>query len=166
MFLSKTQSNYIENAISKITELLNSGGGDLSSLSAGITTLEVFKIIIQECFSVGKTGINIPRDTIPEEKVKEFIEINFREELSIKDLSNIAALESNYLIRKFKNRYKTTPINYQIELKINAAKTLLQTTDFQIKKIAHETGFNDIYYFSRQFKKHTGMTPTQFRHNG
>ena len=42
---------------------------------------------------------------------------------------------------------------------MNRAKELLATTDMKLWEIAEETGFSDQFYFSRQFKKHTGMPP-------
>lgn len=160
--LGKTSLNYMQKGIDNIIDLLNSGQ-NLDSLSIGITTIEIFKIIIKECYGIGNEDLNNLHQNKPEEKVKEYIESKFRENITISEISNIACLAPNYIIRKFKKNYNTTPINYQMELKINAAKTLLRSTGLSIKRIAHETGFNDIYYFSRQFKKITGQPPSQFR---
>jgi len=52
---------------------------------------------------------------------------------------------------------------YQHRLRIQAASNLLLTTQHPIKKIADLVGFNDVYFFSRMFKKHKGTPPGRFR---
>ena len=160
--LGKRHSIYLENAIVKITEMLNSGK-DFSNFSAGLLLLEVFKLLINDCFSSRESKFSTVGDISSVEKAKNYIEKHFTEQITISKISSIAALAPNYFIRKFKEEYRITPVNYQIELKINAAKTLLKTTNYQVKRVAGEVGFRDIYYFSRQFKKTTGMSPGKFR---
>jgi len=49
------------------------------------------------------------------------------------------------------------------QLKIQKAKEMLSVSNKTIKEIALELGFDSIDYFSTQFRKQTGQTPTQFR---
>ena len=52
---------------------------------------------------------------------------------------------------------------YLTELRMNRAKELLRTTQMRSSDIAYAVGYNDPHYFSYLFKKHTGMTPRDFR---
>ena len=124
--------------------------------------LDIFNFIIHECCREAPP-IDENKDNISLDKAKKYIEKNFNQAISIAELANIAAFEPSYFIRKFKKTFEVTPITYQMELKINAAKTLLKTTDFNISRIADQVGINDIYYFSRLFKKVTGLPPGKFR---
>lgn len=161
--LNKRQTAIFENLTCILTKQLNSKAY-LSSFSIGMTMMDIINFILHECFRQNNNS-DFKIHISPLEKAKQFIENNFVRHLTIQDIASMAALEPSYFIRKFKEIYHITPINYQMELKINAAKTLLQTTDYQINDIAERIGVNDIYYFSRIFKKATGTTPSLFRKN-
>lgn len=70
----------------------------------------------------------------------------------------------DYIRRSFKNVFGVTPLEYMIKLRINHAKSLLiQYTFISIETVSASCGFNDSYYFSTCFKKHTGISPLQYR---
>ena len=56
-----------------------------------------------------------------------------------------------------------TPIYHQHDLRIQAAKMLLQTTHYPLKRIAELTGFCDEHYFSRVFRQHESLPPNRYR---
>jgi len=161
LHFNKRQISIFENLTMILTEQLNSTE-KFNSFSAAKTMIDIIDFILYECCTVTSAGEE-KHDNYCINKAKQFIEKNFSQTISISQLSSIAALEPSYFIRKFKKTYQTTPISYQMELKINASKTLLKTTDFRISDIAEQVGFNDIYYFSRFFKKSIGMPPGKFR---
>jgi len=96
-------------------------------------------------------------------KIKNFIERNFAGKISIKDLSKLSGLSGEYIIRSFHGKYMVTPIAYQMELRIKAACSMLSATDLSIGEIALRTGFNDIYHFSKSFRKYSGKSPRTYR---
>lgn len=55
------------------------------------------------------------------------------------------------------------PHQYITRQKIEKAKDLLAATSGSVSEIADQLGFGDLFYFSRQFKKHAGLAPTEFR---
>ena len=65
--------------------------------------------------------------------------------------------------KEFKKATGFSPVQYQIQLRINKAKNLLATTNFPIKQIALQTGFESNNYFSRIFRQKTNLTPAEFR---
>jgi AraC-like DNA-binding protein/mannose-6-phosphate isomerase-like protein (cupin superfamily) len=99
----------------------------------------------------------------PLQSVQEYIHKNYAERLSLEGLAKIAGFTPNYLSRRFKLRYGTTPIMYQHRLRIQAASNLLLTTEEPLKEIADRVGFTDIYFFNRMFKKYKGAPPGRFR---
>ena len=72
--------------------------------------------------------------------------------------------------RIFTDAVGTSPVEYLTDTRIKAAKQLLENSDISdntISKICELSGYSDIGYFSKVFKKKTGLTPREYRkHNG
>ncbi len=83
--------------------------------------------------------------------------------ISVEDLSGMFYIRSDYFGRLFKEYTKKTPIQYILDVKLDKAKDLLTDTSLTISAIAQRCGFEDVYYFSKFFKKRIGVTPTVFR---
>ncbi|WP_160683323.1 helix-turn-helix domain-containing protein [Clostridium sp. C2-6-12] len=98
-------------------------------------------------------------------KAISYMENNFLEQISLNDLANKANLSIRHFNRIFKENYKTSPMNYIINLRIQHACLLLRKSTLKISDIAYESGFDDSNYFSRQFKKTIGLSPKEYRHN-
>jgi AraC-like DNA-binding protein len=77
---------------------------------------------------------------------------------TIGELSDKAGVSPSYLCLIFKQTTGMTAIQYQNRIKIGKARDLLLSGDCNVSMAAERLGFNDIYYFSRLFKKVTGMT--------
>ena len=99
------------------------------------------------------------------DKALDYINEHYFEELDLKKLAKLAALSESQLIRTFRQNYNTTPIGYQLELRISEAQRLLSDTSMPISEIAYRLGFCDSNYFSHFFRRKIGMTPTQYRKN-
>ena len=69
----------------------------------------------------------------------------------------------SYFRKMFKQYTGNAPVQYQLDLKIRRAREMLVSTDRTIKEIAFEMGFQSIHYFSRIFKKKTGVAPSEIR---
>ncbi|MBD2844859.1 helix-turn-helix domain-containing protein [Paenibacillus sp. IB182496] len=67
------------------------------------------------------------------------------------------------LQRLFGKRLALGPIDYLMQLRIDRAKTLLQSTRAPLKAIAEAVGYADSYYFSRLFKRYAGVSPSEYR---
>lgn len=93
-----------------------------------------------------------------------YIEKNFADsELHIEDLASREALSVCYFLRQFRKYFEITPHQYLKNIRINEAKTMLDTTSKSVEDIAHECGFCSASHFISTFKENTGMTPRQFR---
>ena len=96
-------------------------------------------------------------------QVAHYIELNYNQPFSQAACAQTFFVNQEYLCRKFKQTFHVTMITYLNDLRINQARQMLKDPMIKIRQIAHEVGFEDEKYFSRQFKKSTGMTPNDYR---
>jgi AraC-like DNA-binding protein len=82
---------------------------------------------------------------------------------SIDELSELAGLSPSRFRAVFKEATGHSAVRYQNWLRINRAKDLLLSGDCTVTQAAREVGFEDVYYFSRLFKKMTGANPSAYR---
>ena len=92
-----------------------------------------------------------------------YMEINFTKPLHMDDLAHMSGLSTRHFTRLFKNTYGTTPVHYLLNLKLDLASHLLISTKKTVTEIALSSGFQDINYFSRAFKKFRNMSPSDYR---
>ncbi len=97
------------------------------------------------------------------ERVIEFLERSFVDEISVKRLAEIAGISVAHLNRRFRQLLRLSPMEYVHSLRMHEVKRLLTTTDQNIGQIAMAAGFYDQSYFTKRFRKSTGMTPLAYR---
>lgn len=100
-------------------------------------------------------------DTI--EKIKTYVERNYRNPLTIEFVSSLFYMNRSYCSHIFKERTGDTFVNYVNHVRILHAKELLQNTDKKMYQIAKAVGYDNVKYFFRIFKKTEQITPEQFR---
>ena len=91
--------------------------------------------------------------------VRDYIRVHYSEDLSLRTLSQMAGMTPNYFSRRFKQFFGRTPIDYQLDLRMRHACVLLKTADLKLSDVAAAVGFDDVYYFSRLFKRRVGIAP-------
>lgn len=96
-------------------------------------------------------------------EIKIFIEENSGEEISRNDLAAKVFLHPDYLSRIFKEQMGISLSDFIIQVRIDKAKVLLQKTDDRISDISAKVGYPNTAYFTKLFKRATGMTPKEFR---
>ncbi len=99
----------------------------------------------------------------PVQRTLAYIEANLAGTLNLHTLAEAENLSEGYLSTLFRKETSKTITQYILEHRMKNAARLLQTTTLQIQTIAHYCGIQDVNYFTKQFKKHYSMTPTQFR---
>ncbi len=95
-------------------------------------------------------------------RAKLFIRDNLSQELRLQDVARYLHVSTRHLSRLFSDELGQTYTNYVRKERIRQAIVLLSSSDLSIKKIAEETGFDTVHYFTTIFKTETGETPGQF----
>ncbi|MCF0187526.1 MAG: helix-turn-helix domain-containing protein [Bacteroidaceae bacterium] len=95
-------------------------------------------------------------------KAISYIENNFTKELSLDEVSRVVNVSPYYFSKLFKEEKGENFVEYLTRIRMEKAKQLLTTSDMSMKEICREIGYSDPNYFSRNFKKFTGMTPTEY----
>ncbi len=92
-----------------------------------------------------------------------YIQSNYAKQITIESIIEDIPLSKYHFIRCFRRIMGMTPYSYLTNYRINMSKVLLRTTNQSIASIAEACGFLDTSNFIVQFKKQTGVRPTQYR---
>lgn len=167
-------------------EMLNDRNGCIFHLKASIIIPNYLNIIIEEfknniipneplvsCYIQRMLTelILISSDTRNEDinkvgpvaKAISYIEGNYKNKLTLEELSSKVNLSPFYFSRMFKKGAGYAPYEYIVMVRLNEAKRLLKSTILPIKEIAFSTGFNSESNFVTCFKNNTNVTPKEFR---
>lgn len=98
-------------------------------------------------------------------KVQEFIERNYDKELQISDIAERFNISNRTLIRRFNAATGNTPLEYIQRVKVESAKKLLENKSTTVEQVCYKTGYKDVNFFRMMFKRHTGMSPLDYRKN-
>lgn len=104
-----------------------------------------------------------PSDTIYGEAAMAYIKANLFNPISVPDIAAHLGFSESRTYALFRDYSGQTPVNYILSLRIKAAEELLLTSSLTVSDIALQCGFGSSQYFSYNFKKINGITPTQFR---
>ncbi|MBP5655628.1 MAG: helix-turn-helix transcriptional regulator [Clostridiales bacterium] len=96
-------------------------------------------------------------------EVARYLWENLGEEISLSDILKKFSVNKNTLNDAFNKELSMSCMNYLEQLRVNSAKKKLQFTDDTVSMISNECGYTDTNYFSKVFKKHTGMTASEYR---
>lgn len=91
--------------------------------------------------------------------IRNELESRYAESLSIGDLARKFGYAEDYVIRILKKQYGITPHRYQIRLRIEHARWLLENTELSVQEVADAVGYRDFSAFYRAFRAHCGMAP-------
>lgn len=95
--------------------------------------------------------------------IKEFLDENYKEHLSLKDIAKEFNINPYYLSHLFLKAHHISPISYIHNRRIGEAKLLLLNTDKKVKEIAQLLGYSNENYFSHFFKNKTGKSPLNYK---
>lgn len=94
---------------------------------------------------------------------KRAIEADFAAKFTLTKLAAIACMSPPYFCEEFKKHFKVPPIDYVIRLRLKNAAMLLEDKSLSISEVAFRSGYDDVYYFSKLFKKKYGASPSVYR---
>jgi AraC-like DNA-binding protein len=97
------------------------------------------------------------------QRALERMRLYFHTPIRVADLAALAGMSESHFSRQFKASVGTSPIDWLRRERINQAKRRLAESDDAVKEIARQAGYTDQFFFSKDFKRMTGLTPSQFR---
>lgn len=97
------------------------------------------------------------------DNIKRYIRENIEYDVDFSDIASVFHYNDKYLGRLFKAKTGVTFKGYANSLRISKAKTYLKESDLSVIDISARSGFNNVTYFNRLFKKAVGVTPVQYR---
>ena len=95
--------------------------------------------------------------------IKDYIERNYKKDISAKDVAGILGYSDVYFSKVFKQLFDDNFINYLTKIRIDRAKVLLKDVSFNIKEVGKSVGYADSNYFTKVFKRSIGMSPSEYR---
>ncbi|WP_083609648.1 MULTISPECIES: AraC family transcriptional regulator [unclassified Paenibacillus] len=112
---------------------------------------------------VASPEVKETRAEIYVEQVKDFIEMNYPQSITIEDIAQYIGLNRSYLCSLFKERMSVSIQNYLIHYRINKACEMMGNAELSIADISRSVGYNDPLLFSKMFKKVKGSSPKNYR---
>lgn len=95
--------------------------------------------------------------------VKDYLDRNYSSRITLEELSTRFFIDKYYLVKVFKEQFGCSINTYLLDLRITRAKQLLRFSDRSLEEIGEECGLGSPQYFSRQFKKVEGISPSAYR---
>ena len=98
-----------------------------------------------------------------QKRAKKHLTSKWNQKEKIKKYADVCGISESGFYTFFKEWAGESPIDYRNNIRITAAKSMLENSNLRISEIAYTVGFDDQYYFTRIFKKRVGMSPKEFR---
>lgn len=133
---------------------------------AGCKTLQEIKALIEGYTGSAADLVNRRNQMLGQSvvnKIVEHLNCHFRRNISLEDLGNIAHMNPKYVCRLIKKETGSNFSDILLGIRVEKAKELLRRPDMRTYEIAEMVGFEDSGYFSKVFKKYTGITPTEYK---
>lgn len=122
----------------------------------------LFMLIVCKLLVMSKNIDRSVKDEVRINRVKQFIYEHLTEEISVAQLAKIVGLNPVYFGSLFQKHAGYSAKEYINRLRIQKSCDLLRTGDCSVKEAAYQCGFDDIYYFSKTFKKINGIPPSSY----
>lgn len=95
--------------------------------------------------------------------VKDYIDRHYQDDISMNKLAEQFYFSREYLSRIFRSQYGCAIYEYLLKVRMDHACQLLKSTNCQLQEIAEKLGYSNANYFSKAFRKHCNITPTEYR---
>ena len=90
------------------------------------------------------------------------MEASYASTITLQEIADSVQMTPKYFCKFFREMTRSSPIEYLNSYRIERACYLLLTTNQSITEVAYNTGFNDLSYFIKLFKRYKGITPKQY----
>ncbi len=119
---------------------------------------EIFEMLLKRCCEEKED-----QNTQPIRETQLYIEEHYMEPVKLEEIARHVGLNETYLSSIFKKQMGKSLIDYLTYTRVQHAKELLINRNKSVNEIAEEVGFNDAKYFTKRFKKYTGVSPNEYR---
>lgn len=126
--------------------------------SLRLAVRDFYEIIIRKIYETGKS-----RDKMIIEEVKDYIKAHYTEDLSIKELAEVACVSQNYFSAMFKKETGENYKAYLTSIRMAEALRLLQETDYKTYEIGEKVGYNNVRRFVDAFKQLYSVSPMEYK---
>jgi YesN/AraC family two-component response regulator len=132
-----------------------------------ISSLKLLEILIKISRDYTSTKIensqpHFSKAFIKCRNIQNYLNSEYQNKITSTDIEQVFESNYDYLNRVFQKMTGYTIVNYLNTLRVNKAKKLFETSPLKISEVGYLVGIDDPYYFSKLFRKHTGMTPSQY----
>ncbi len=133
---------------------------------APFTRIQISSILFNILYQLAMSCIQNELYTISLAKIiksVKYMEAHYQEPVPLAILAAESHLSISHFIRIFTQTYGIPPIEYLNRVRIKHARRLLRSQLYTISEVAEKTGFHSLHYFSRVFRKHEGISATEYQ---
>lgn len=121
--------------------------------------LQVFQSIAQSYIDESDMFLSSHQEV---QRIEKYIQLHYKENFSLNDVAEEVRLNRSYLCRLFKHHTGMSIFEYLTQLRMKKAARKLGEGKHYVKEVAQQVGYADALYFTRVFKKHYGISPTEY----
>ena len=99
----------------------------------------------------------------PMKRLRQYVDERYSEHISLSDAAQLSGLKMSSFCSFFRTAVGINFTDWLRQVRISRALELMKTSALPITRIAHDVGFVEMITFEREFKKHTRMTPRDFK---
>ncbi len=113
---------------------------------------------------LGRFTFRSPNKKYAVRQIEQYLQEHYREKISLEQIASNMYLSSFYISKIFKSETGDSPINYLIGIRMEKAKELhTEHPDASLQEVAVRVGYDDVYLFSKLFKKYYGISPGHYK---
>ncbi len=156
-----------DNLLDQLQQYLHQQNIDYSIITPSFSCEKLDDMIhhIIPIFEKVLNDISTPKDRVSSDiiDIKQFIDQHYMYPISLDDVAEMFYLSKEHVSRLFRKAYQQSVTQYILKKKMDHAADLICTSQLNYREIAFSTGFEDISYFYKQFKKHFHCTPGEYK---
>lgn len=166
IFFSHTLGNkdLSEKIFTIISEILRLNKEKVPAYRFGTKALLMQIIFLLFHHHLEQSNAHTQKNSTLNREILTFINERYTQSLTLGEIADTFHMSYKYFSRYFKNTFHSTLSDYIMKLRMERAQLLLSTTELPVTEISLQTGFNNISFFIRSFKKAYGLSPLQYRH--
>ena len=145
----------------RVFELADRHGGEFIDAES-YTELSCCVLRLAQLISPPDFTVRQNAETLPATVVKNYIENNIYDRITLSELASVVGFSVSQTERVFKAKYGISPVRYALDKKLELARHLFSTTYLNVGEVAERLAFSNVKYFSRQFKRAFGKSPSHY----